>query len=696
MILDDRLALPPDTVLLGEFSIVGVIGAGGFGITYEADDVALETVVAIKEYYPAAIGSRDAGLSVRPSSRQQSDLFEWGRSRFLEEARMLARFKHPGIVRVTRVFEANSTAYMVMEFERGQSFEDWLQSLGRPPTQEELDHIADRVLDALATLHAQNLLHRDIAPDNVIIRSSGDPVLLDFGAARHAVVERTRTVAGIVKSGYSPQEQYSSDGRLQGPWTDLYAFGATLYRAVAGKPPVDAPSRVDSDPLVPARQAGAGRYRPSFLEAIDACLEVKPSERPRSAAELRSLLLEAPVVPRKRRWPMLAAAALVAVVGASAGWYLTQQDASPGADPAQVGSAPAAPPDAKTPAPERHAEQQAPERPSPAPSPAPEKPPETPAATVPEKAAPAAPEKAAPAAPVDPAAKAPGDREAEPPPRTAFRDCDACPEMVVVPAGDFMMGSPEHEPGRLEFEGPLHKVSFPTAFAVARDATTRDQFKAFVDATGYRFGETCQTQSDTGWVEKQGSFLAPPGFEQGGDHPAVCVSWEDANAYARWLSESTGKRYRLPTEAEREYVARAGTTTPYWWGSGVTPEQANFDTRPRPSSSGGAAPTDRQANAGGAPGRTVPVHKGPANPWGLRHVHGNVAEWVQDCWDPDYRRAPADGTALLGGDCSQRVLRGGAWSSWPEDIRAAYREMSPPADRFATVGFRVARSLGND
>jgi formylglycine-generating enzyme required for sulfatase activity len=180
----------------------------------------------------------------------------------------------------------------------------------------------------------------------------------------------------------------------------------------------------------------------------------------------------------------------------------------------------------------------------------------------------------------------------------------------------------------------------------------------------------------------------PPGFEQGGDHPAVCVSWEDANAYTTWLSERAGKRYRLPTEAEREYIARAGTTTPYWWGTGVTPEQANFDTRPRPLPSG--------SSQSGAAGRTTPVHAGPVNPWGFFNVHGNVAEWVQDCWNADYRNAPGNGTAVLTGDCSQRVLRGGAWSSWPEDIRAAYREMSPAANRYASVGFRVARALGAD
>ena len=175
----------------------------------------------------------------------------------------------------------------------------------------------------------------------------------------------------------------------------------------------------------------------------------------------------------------------------------------------------------------------------------------------------------------------------------------------------------------------------------------------------------------------------------------------------------TNKSYRLPTEAEREYIARAGTTTPYWWGQTISPQQANFDTQPRPN----VSPRDTTAPAWGqriepkpsgeppsggplivepgvATGRTMPVDWGQPNPWGFFQVHGNVAEWVQDCWNPDYTRAPTDGSAARSGDCSLRVVRGGAWSSWPEDIRAAYREMGAQGERYYSVGFRVARDLG--
>src|SRR5262245_30446975 len=165
-------------------------------------------------------------MSVRPKSERHRNTFEWGRTNFLQEARTLARFEHPSIVRVTRVFEAHATAYMVMRFEKGLSLEDWLRSLGRPPTQEELDDILAPLLGALELMHGANFLHRDIAPDNIIIRPDGTPVLLDFGAARRSAPdagpgEQSRALTGIIKAGYSPYEQYSSDNRLQGAWSDL-------------------------------------------------------------------------------------------------------------------------------------------------------------------------------------------------------------------------------------------------------------------------------------------------------------------------------------------------------------------------------------------------------------------------------------------------------------------------------------------
>lgn len=289
--MESRSGLPKNIVLADSYRILRQIGGGGFGITYAAEDIRLTTTVAIKEYYPEAFGDRDAKMSVRPKSERHKSTFEWGRVSFLQEARTLARFQHPSVVRVSRIFEANSTAYMVMDFERGENFESWLKRLDGAPSQGELDRIVVPLLDALEIMHAEKFLHRDIAPDNIIIRPDGTPVLLDFGAARRAVAERSHALTGIVKAGYSPNEQYASDSRLQGPWSDIYALGGTLYRAVAGVAPEEATLRVADDRLVRAIDIGRGTYRRDFLAAIDACLRVRLSERPQSIAVLRPMLV---------------------------------------------------------------------------------------------------------------------------------------------------------------------------------------------------------------------------------------------------------------------------------------------------------------------------------------------------------------------------------------------------------------------
>jgi formylglycine-generating enzyme required for sulfatase activity len=264
--------------------------------------------------------------------------------------------------------------------------------------------------------------------------------------------------------------------------------------------------------------------------------------------------------------------------------------------------------------------------------------------------------------------------------------------MVVVAAGDFDMGSPDSERGRLSSEGPRHRVSFAKPFAVGRYAITRDEFNAFVTASAYQFGRGCHAELDDKWVDvPTASFLTPPGFAQDGRHPAVCVSWKDANEYVKWLSAQTKRSYRLLTEAEREYITRAGTATPYWWGEAVKPEIANYDKRMRQVVAKKARQTVGEPIE--AFGQTVPVDHFPPNAWGLYQVHGNVAEWVQDCWNANYFGAPTDGSAAEVGDCSRRVLRGGGWNHWPEDIRAAYREAVAADHRYYEVGFRVARNL---
>jgi len=228
-------ALPEGTELIGEFRIKRVLGAGGFGITYLASETALARDVTIKEYFPLDYAARGASGDVVPRSSDSVNDYQWGLERFMEEAQTLARFTHPNIVRVYRCFRARDTGYMVLHFEEGGSFKAWLRQLQRAPRQGELDRIVAPLLDALDVVHAGNYLHRDIAPDNVIIRKDGEPVLIDFGSARGEIATHSKTVSALVKPGYSPYEQYATTGSSQGPWTDIYALGATLYHAIAGR-----------------------------------------------------------------------------------------------------------------------------------------------------------------------------------------------------------------------------------------------------------------------------------------------------------------------------------------------------------------------------------------------------------------------------------------------------------------------------
>jgi formylglycine-generating enzyme required for sulfatase activity len=262
-----------------------------------------------------------------------------------------------------------------------------------------------------------------------------------------------------------------------------------------------------------------------------------------------------------------------------------------------------------------------------------------------------------------------------------FKDIDIGPEMVVVPAGNFAMGSPESEPEREGFlskrtESPQHTVVIRRPFAVGRLAVTREQFAAFVSASGRHISEGFYI-----WTDRSHNLLEHdpkaswrnPGFPQDDSHPVVGVDWNNAKAFAAWLAQVTGWAYRLLTEAEWEYVTRAGTATPFWWGSSITPVQANYD--------------------GGA---TVPAASFAPNPWGLYNVHGNVWEWCEDIWHDTYNGAPTDGSAWTdGGDAKFHVLRGGSWNFAPRHLRSAFRGPASDYQLCNDQGFRVARELSS-
>ncbi len=283
-----RLALPQGT-LIRDFEFHRVLGYGGFGITYLGWNIALDIPVAIKEYLPADLATREQDLSVVPQTSQAAADFQWGLERFLDEARTLARFQHPNIVRVHQYFEAHSTAYIAMDYVEGEDLSAYLARKGTLG-EDELKGILYPLLSALEVVHQADFLHRDIKPGNIVLRDSdGSPVLLDFGAARQAIGAKSRSVTSIVTPGYAPIEQYSSRGR-QGPWTDIYALGGVCYRALTGQVPDDATDRVRNDPLIPVAQRCAGQASQEFLLAIDLALSVDEGDRPQSITEWREAL----------------------------------------------------------------------------------------------------------------------------------------------------------------------------------------------------------------------------------------------------------------------------------------------------------------------------------------------------------------------------------------------------------------------
>ena len=262
-----------------------MLGIGGFGVTYLAHDNNLKTKVAIKEYLPGDFATRNADHSVKPKSDRTRESFDWGLKAFVEESRTLATFRHPNIVRVMRFFEANATAYMVMEF-----------IAGKPLKRTNLDQtgllrIIMPLLDGLDTIHQAGYLHRDIKPPNIFIRNDGSPILIDFGSARMKATANKELTA-IVSPGFSPLEQYHSQGR-QGPWTDLYALAGVMYWLVTGKKPIEAAARVGTDNMPALADIGGEKYYTKhFLSAIDWALKVPETERPQSVSEWRTALAD--------------------------------------------------------------------------------------------------------------------------------------------------------------------------------------------------------------------------------------------------------------------------------------------------------------------------------------------------------------------------------------------------------------------
>jgi serine/threonine protein kinase len=283
----DARAIPVGREVEG-YRIESILGQGAFGITYLAVDVVLNRKVAIKEYFPREFAVREGSVLVKAAgTREERDTFAWGLQRFVEEARVLALFDHPNIVPIRRFFHSNDTAYLVMDYCVGTPLDEFIKVHGTF-TEAEIKKVIGPILSALETIHKSNFIHRDIKPANIFIKSDGTPVLLDFGAARQDLVSHSKSVTSMVTEGYGAFEQYSTHGNL-GPWSDIYGFAATLYRALTGERPLDAASRMLKDSLEPLSKRLNGQFDPKLLVAIDAGLNVNPDNRPQNIPEWRRM-----------------------------------------------------------------------------------------------------------------------------------------------------------------------------------------------------------------------------------------------------------------------------------------------------------------------------------------------------------------------------------------------------------------------
>jgi formylglycine-generating enzyme len=275
---------------------------------------------------------------------------------------------------------------------------------------------------------------------------------------------------------------------------------------------------------------------------------------------------------------------------------------------------------------------------------------------------------------------------------TVFRDCTECPEIVVIPPGNFSMGSPDSEPGRDEDEGPVHSVTLPRAFGVGKYEVTKAQFARFVQETGFSPGVGCYVWTGEEVENDSAKDWRNPGFAQTDNDPVVCVSWDDAKAYTQWLARKTGKAYRLLTEAEWEYAARAGSHSARPWGDdpGEACRYANVADATAKTGVPGFSKYELHACDDGH-AYTAPVGSYQPNAFGLYDMIGNAWEWTEDCWNENYAGAPGDGSARTAGDCGRRVLRGGSWINVPGSARSARRYWFTVGDRDGCCGFRVAR-----
>ncbi|WP_052378450.1 bifunctional serine/threonine-protein kinase/formylglycine-generating enzyme family protein [Polycyclovorans algicola] len=626
------------TLLADRYRIGRVLGRpGGFGITYLAWDVHLQQRVAIKEYLPRELANRDTDrLTVSVHTTDERGTFEAGREQFLREARIVAGLDHPNIVRVLSYFNAHGTAYLVMDYYEGLSMGDYLATVSSVLDPVVAVGIIEPVLEGLAFVHQHGVVHRDIKPHNLYLAAIGKPILLDFGAARRSSGEGARSISVVLTEGYAPLEQYQRR-TAQGPWTDVYGLAATLFRMTTGHAPPLALDRLDSDPL---DSADWGNVPAALRDVLTRALAVQPEDRYASAEAFLEAL---------RAWRHATPApGEVGEVPPALWRRAPDSDAGPpGAEPVDRPSfnggggnllpwlaavALAAVAIGWT------------------------------AVTLETPPTPGDPALGGSPASQAPASIATGTPRTTPqaPVPTIGRDALVALPMASMPAQSVTVGGTDGVPVSVL---PL------ATFEISRFEVTVEAFAQFVADQRYRPEAWANFPCDG---VTRGDWSSPH-VARTERVPVVCVSLHDAQAYAAWRSRVSGDDYRLPTEAEWEAAARAGTRSAYWWGDDLESDRANC---------AGCRPfTTRAANVG----------RYPANRLGLHDTAGNVREWT--CSSVEMTAAVSPLCASVEGAAAAQsfVVRGGSWHQGPDALRSSARDLLPSLRRDHHTGFRLVR-----